>query len=112
MNNQESNQKDGTKDKIVLFVIGVLVGAVISAGAFLLCVNTLGANHGGQPIPMQGNTPSEMPSGQSSLHGQGGPSQNSKNGPDSQKETNGSDEQNENNSKSPEKPNDKQNNSN
>ena len=73
MNNEDVYKKDGAKGKIVLFVIGVLVGAVISTAAFLVCVNTLGTNNSGeQSIQMQGGTPPEMPSGQSGSDGQGG----------------------------------------
>ena len=50
------------KDKIVLFVIGVLVGAVIATGAFYVysttnskCSNT---------TQMNGGQPPEMPSGE------------------------------------------------
>lgn len=68
----KNNNKDSSKEKIILFVIGVLIGAIISTGSFLICVNTLGANSNnsnGSSQQMQGGTPPEMPSGQ---NGQGG----------------------------------------
>ena len=60
------------KDKILLFVIGVLVGAVISTGAFFVYTkatttcNTNSNNHIGMP---GGNQPS-MPNGQKGQNGQ------------------------------------------
>ena len=56
------------RDKILLFVIGVLVGAVVSTAAFFVYVKVLGvsANNTGQSGQMQGGTPPEMPSGGSS----------------------------------------------
>ena len=52
------------KDKIVLFVIGVLVGAVISTGAFYVYTTTNSNNSNTQNNGMNGGTPPEMPSGQ------------------------------------------------
>ena len=63
----ENNRKDDTKMRIFSFIIGVLVGAIISTGAFIISVNVLGANNNnnGQPSQMQGGgTPPEMPSGE------------------------------------------------
>ena len=69
----ENNRKDDTKMRIFLFIIGVLVGAIISTSAFIISVNVLGANNSsnnGQSSQMQGGgTPPEMPSGE---NGQGG----------------------------------------
>lgn len=65
-------RKDTAKEKIILFVIGVLVGAVISTAAFFVYTKTLGtgSSNGGQQSSMQGGgTPPEMPSGE---NGQGG----------------------------------------
>lgn len=62
----ENNHKDDTKMRIISFIIGVLVGAIISTGAFIISVNVLGANNsnGGQSAQMSGGgTPPEMPSG-------------------------------------------------
>ena len=50
------------KDKIILFVIGVLVGAVIATGAFYIYTSTNNCNN--QSNQMNGGTPPEMPSGQ------------------------------------------------
>ncbi|MBR3236778.1 hypothetical protein IKF92_03855 [Candidatus Saccharibacteria bacterium] len=106
MENQTEVKKDTAKDKIILFVIGVLVGAVISAGAFLISVNTLGGNRG----QMTGGTPPEMsngqnsqggPSGQGGMNGQGGP-----NGSSDQNGQNGQSSQNGQNGQPPEKPSD------
>lgn len=51
------------KDKIMLFVIGVLVGAVIASGAFVVYSKSTTCNsNGGQQI--SGGNPPSMPSGQ------------------------------------------------
>ena len=62
----ENNRKDDTKMRILSFIIGVLVGAIISTGVFIISVNVLGANNSsnGQSSQMQGGTPPEMPSGE------------------------------------------------
>lgn len=62
----ENNRKDDTKMRILSFIIGVLVGAIISTSAFIISVNVLGANNSsnGQSSQMQGGTPPEMPSGE------------------------------------------------
>ena len=70
----ENNHKDDTKMRILSFIIGVLVGAIISTSAFIISVNVLGANDSsnGQSSQMQGGgTPPEMPSGDNS-NSQGG----------------------------------------
>lgn len=68
----ENNRKDDTKMRISSFIIGVLVGAIISTGAFIISVNVLGAkNNNSQSSQMQGGgTPPEMPSGGNSQNGQ------------------------------------------
>ena len=47
------------KDKIILFVIGVLVGAIIATGAFY--VYTTSNDSCNQNMQMNGGTPPEMP---------------------------------------------------
>lgn len=88
MENEIRNEKkDVAKEKIILFVIGVLVGAVISTAAFFVYTKTLGAssdNGSSASQQMPGGTPPEMPSGDNSGNGQGGtppemPSNNSSN---------------------------------
>ena len=72
-NETRNDKKDAAKDKIILFVIGVLVGAVISTAAFFVYTKTLGTNdntNGSSSQQMPGGTPPEMPSGSDS--GQGG----------------------------------------
>ena len=67
--------RDVTKDKIILFVIGVLVGAVISTGAFFAYIKLAGLGVlNGQSSMMQGQggTPPEMPGGESNMNNQGG----------------------------------------
>ncbi len=44
----ENNRKDDTKMRIISFIIGVLVGAIVSTGAFIISVNVLGANNSGR----------------------------------------------------------------
>ena len=54
------------KDKILLFVIGVLVGAVISTGAFFVytkATTTCNTNSNSQ-MQMPGGNPPSMPNGQ------------------------------------------------
>ena len=76
-NENTENKKD---NKLIIFVIGVLVGAIISTASFLICVNTIGANNNSnnsssQSSQMQGGpngqtgTPPEMPSGQNGQMG-------------------------------------------
>ena len=75
MENETINKKDVAKEKIILFVIGVLVGAVISTAAFFVYTKTLGTNsnsNSSSSQQMQGGTPPEMPSGENSSNGQGG----------------------------------------
>ena len=60
------------KDKILLFVIGVLVGAVISTGAFFVytkATTTCNTNSNNQ-IGMPGENPPSMQNGQSGQNGQ------------------------------------------
>ena len=68
MENENIKKKDTLKEKIILFVIGVLVGAVISTAAFFVYAKTLGTNNSASDSSSQqmpgGGTPPEMPSGQ------------------------------------------------
>ncbi|MBR3329367.1 hypothetical protein IKG29_02460 [Candidatus Saccharibacteria bacterium] len=69
MENENIKKKDVTKEKIILFVIGVLIGAVISTAAFFVYTKTLGTgsatgSSSSQQMPGGGGTPPEMPSGQ------------------------------------------------
>lgn len=68
MENENIKKKDVAKEKIILFVIGVLVGAVISTAAFFVYAKTLGigsATSGSSSQQMPGGgTPPEMSSGQ------------------------------------------------
>lgn len=70
MENENINKKDVTKEKIILFVIGVLVGAVISTAAFFVYTKTLGTSSdtsgsSSQQMP-DGGTPPEKPSNDNS----------------------------------------------
>lgn len=62
---ENTKKTDPVKEKIILFVIGVLTGAVISTGAFFAYIKLAGisANNGNQSMQMPGGTPPEMPSG-------------------------------------------------
>ncbi len=73
-NEVKNDKKDAAKDKIILFVIGVLVGAVISTAAFFVYTKTLGTSSdtGGSSQQMPGGTPPSMPSGDNSSSSQGG----------------------------------------
>ena len=76
MENENINRKDAKKEKIILFVIGVLVGAVISTAAFFVYAKTLGTSSNTSSSSSQqmpgGGTPPEMPSGENGSNGQGG----------------------------------------
>ena len=79
MNN---DKKDESLSKIILFIIGVLVGAVISTTAFLICANTMkSSDSNGQSTQMQqqGGTPPDMPNGQNGQSGQQPPEMPSNN---------------------------------
>lgn len=59
------------KDKILLFVIGVLVGALISTGAFFVYTKTANLNSiNNGAMQMPGGTPPSMSEGQSGGNGQ------------------------------------------
>ena len=75
MDDKNIIKKDTTKEKIILFVIGVLLGAVISTTAFLICVKTIGVgtSTNSQSQQMPGGTPPEMPSGENGQSNQGQP---------------------------------------
>ena len=64
---ENTKKTDPVKEKIILFVIGVLTGAVISTGAFFAYIKLAGisANNGNQSMQMPGGTPPDMPSGDS-----------------------------------------------
>ena len=76
MENEIIKKKDTSKEKIILFVIGVLVGAVISTAAFFVYTKTLGTGNATSSSSSQqmpgGGTPPEMPSGENGSNGQGG----------------------------------------
>ena len=71
MENEKIKHKNTAKEKILLFIIGVLVGAVISTAAFLVYTKTLGAssNTNDSSRQMPGGTPPEMPSGENNQGG-------------------------------------------
>lgn len=113
-NNDVTRNKDNARDKIILFVIGVLVGAVISAGAFLISVNTLGANRGNGQMPA--GTPPEMsngqgPTGQNNQNGTNGQNDSGQTDSNNQSESNNNQNSQQNN-QPPEKPSGDNNNSN
>ena len=59
------------KNKIVLFVIGILIGAVIATGSFYVytTINTKN-NNDNNNTQMNGGQPPEIPNGQNSENGQ------------------------------------------
>ena len=71
MENEKIKHKDTAKEKILLFIIGVLVGAVISTAAFFVYTKTLdtSSNTNDSSRQMPGGTPPEMPSGQNNQSG-------------------------------------------
>jgi len=69
MENENIKKKDATKEKIILLVIGVLIGAVISTAAFFVYAKALGTgdvanSSSSRQMPGGGGTRLEMPSGQ------------------------------------------------
>ena len=52
------------KNTIIIFVIGVLVGAVIATGAFYIYTTTSNTCNNTQNMEMNGGTPPSMPNGQ------------------------------------------------
>lgn len=59
------------KDKILIFIIGLLLGAVISTGAFYVYTTTKNkCNCNNQNTQMNGGQPPEKPSGSDSENGQ------------------------------------------
>lgn len=110
MENDNINKKDFTKEKIILFVIGVLVGAVISATSFLICVKTLGTNNDSNSSMQMpgGNTPPEMPSGENGQNSGTPPEMPS--GENNQNNQNNSNNNNNNSNTPPAKPNSNNNN--
>ena len=57
------------KDKLIIFIIGVLVGAVISTGAFYI-YSTTNCKCNNDNTQINGGQPPEMPDGQNSENGQ------------------------------------------
>ena len=68
----DKNVEKTIKSKIILFVVGALVGAIISTASFLVYVKTIGVNNSSNndsSAQMQGGTPPEMPSGDNNQGG-------------------------------------------
>ena len=53
------------KDKMILFIIGLLVGAVISTGAFFVYTKSTCNTNNNNQMQMPGGTPPSQPNGQS-----------------------------------------------
>lgn len=59
------------KDKLMIFIIGLLLGAVISTGAFYVyTASTKSCNCNSNNTQMNGGQPPEMPNGQKSENGE------------------------------------------
>lgn len=59
------------KDKIIIFIIGLLLGAIISTGSiYFYTVATNATNHNQPQMQAPGGTPPEMPNGQNNNGGQ------------------------------------------
>ncbi len=88
----DSEKRKSKRNAIIMFVIGVLVGAVVATGAFLIYVNVAGVGSssgqsmqgpsGTSPEMPEGGTPPEMsedgqppelPEGEEGMDGQGQP---------------------------------------
>ena len=68
MENEKDNikKKIFTKERVILFTIGFLTGAVIATTAFFIYVNVagVGTSSSEQSMGMPGGTPPEMPNGE------------------------------------------------
>ena len=53
------------KEKIIIFIVGLLVGGVIASGAFLIYTKTTDKNCSAETTQMNGENPPEKPSGES-----------------------------------------------
>ncbi len=58
------------KDKIMIFIIGILLGAVIASGAFYLYASNNSNECNQNNMQMNGGQPPEMPNGQNGDNGQ------------------------------------------
>ncbi|MBR3163955.1 hypothetical protein IKF15_01465 [Candidatus Saccharibacteria bacterium] len=68
----EKTTEKTVKGKVILFIIGVLIGAIISTASLLVYIKTLGANTSScsdSSMQAPGGTPPEMPSGDNSQGG-------------------------------------------
>ena len=76
MENENSDRKSKCgSEKVILFIIGTLLGAVIASSTFLIRAHVLidkNSNSGSQQS-QQGGTPPDMPSNQSGQSGQNQP---------------------------------------
>ena len=89
------------KDKIIIFIIGLLIGAVIATGAFFVytkATTTCNTNSNNQ-MQMPGGNPPSMPSGQNSVNGQPPEKPDGENGqnPEKSSESNAQDSNQKNN---------------
>ena len=66
--------REDMKDKLLIFIIGVLVGAVIASGTFFVYMKSSTCNNNNQQMQMPGGTPPSMPNEQN-----GQPTENSYN---------------------------------
>ncbi len=60
------------KDKLLLFIIGVLVGAIISTGAFYAYTTTSNTCNDNKQMRMTGGNPPDMPNGEQGNRGDTG----------------------------------------
>ena len=73
MENENIKKKYEAKEKIILFVIGVLLGAVVSTATFFVYVKTLGVNNNSDSsMQTPSGTPPEMPSSENGQNSQNG----------------------------------------
>lgn len=63
MKNEDIKKKETVKERIIIFAIGVLIGAVISTGTFFAYIKLAGDNNSGQSMQMPSGTPPEIPGG-------------------------------------------------
>ena len=84
------------KDKIIVFIIGLLLGGVIASGAFLIYTKTNSSSCNNQNTQMNGGQPPEMPGGQNNSNGEPPEKPSGENGEPPEKPSN--DSQNQNNS--------------
>ena len=57
------------REKFIIFIVGLLLGAIISTGSIYLYTVANGANNNNQNMQMNGGNPPSMPNGENNQNG-------------------------------------------